>query len=316
MKSRRIFVTGGAGVIGRQLIPILEASGHSIIVGDLQTKPTEFAITTQYLKGDLNTLSESEFIGLKVDLVIHLAATFERTAETLDFWDDNFLNNIKLSHHILNLCMKSPSVTRLVFASSYLVYDSSQYLTNRPSQPFSLGRESKIAPRNLIGASKLYHEAELEYVNRFEDTGFDIAIVRIFRGYGLGSRDVISRWVRDALSGKEITVFDEDGMFDYVYCKDSALGIEKVALHTEFKGVLNLGTGTSNSVGAVVSILRAHFPDLRINRQGNRYPVESSQAETEHLASVLRWLPEFSLEQGIGEIISYERELFKNGGSN
>jgi carbamoyl-phosphate synthase large subunit len=59
--------------------------------------------------------------------VIHLAATFERSAESYEFWEENFRHNVRLSHHLMSLAKDAPSVKRVVFASSYLIYDPSLY---------------------------------------------------------------------------------------------------------------------------------------------------------------------------------------------
>ena len=41
--------------------------------------------------------------------------------ETYGFWDENFINNIKLSHHLMSLA-KERKFKRVIFASSYLIY--------------------------------------------------------------------------------------------------------------------------------------------------------------------------------------------------
>lgn len=310
MNIKRVFVTGGAGVIGRQLIPILEQAGHEIYVGDLLPRPSEFSKKIHYLQGDLNHLSVVDFVQLRIDIVIHLAATFERTEESLEFWEDNFHNNVSLNHHIITLCKAADSVKRFLFASSYLVYDSQQYLLPNSDEPFSLSSESRIAPRNLIGASKLYHEAELLYMSKFEEIEFEIVILRIFRGYGIGSRDVISRWVRDAIQGQKIRVFNESGKFDYIYSKDSAKGVYKLAMESHYQGVINFGTGLARSISDVIGILRNHFTSLVVESMENFYPVEASQADIKNLLSTLAWTPEYTLEHGISEIIDYELKRF------
>ena len=54
ISGKNIFVTGGAGVIGQQLVPMLLEAGHNVFVGDLKEKPSSFGSDVYYIKGDLN----------------------------------------------------------------------------------------------------------------------------------------------------------------------------------------------------------------------------------------------------------------------
>jgi carbamoyl-phosphate synthase large subunit len=303
----KVFVTGGAGVIGKQLIPMLKERGCEIFVGDLKPKPIEFGDEIDYRQGDLVTLTQAEFDEFAPDVMIHLAATFERSVESIEFYDDNFHNNLELSHRLMGLARESTTLSRVLYASSYLVYDSAQYLFDNPApEAISLNPERHLNPRNLIGMAKLAHEAELKYMAQFASTRFEIVIARIYRGYGLGSRDVISRWVRSLLAGEPISVFKDQGMFDYIYCKDSAEGVVRLALDTNYAGIVDLGTGKSKRVADVVSTLRAHFPNIEATFDDSDIQFEASQADTTQLQKILGWTPQYSVETAIPEIIGYE----------
>ena len=53
MSKKRIFVSGGAGVIGREIVPILLNKGYELMVGDLKDRPDIFEDNVKYLKMDL-----------------------------------------------------------------------------------------------------------------------------------------------------------------------------------------------------------------------------------------------------------------------
>jgi carbamoyl-phosphate synthase large subunit len=310
MKSaKRVFVTGGAGVIGKELIPRLLTRGATVLVGDLKPRPLCFPPEVQYRQGDLNDMSVSELKTFRPEIVFHLAATFERTAETISFWSENFQHNVRLSHHIMTLAQSSPSVERVVFASSYLVYDPAQYLFDAPTgQPVGLTEGSAIRPRNLIGMAKLAHEMELEFLSSFREITFSSASVRIFRGFGRGSRDVISRWIRSLLIGERITVFRPEGLFDYIYAADSAEGLLRIAEADSIVGPVNLGTGKAHRVADVIEILRQHFPSMPTVEQDSDIPFEASEARLERLTEHAHWRPKYLLPDAIAEIIRYERD--------
>ena len=93
MKGARIFISGGAGVIGRELVLKLNALEAIIMVGDLKPRPLDFPGEINYWHGDLNDITFLEINDFKPQIFIHLAATFERTQESKDFWGENFRHN-------------------------------------------------------------------------------------------------------------------------------------------------------------------------------------------------------------------------------
>ena len=104
-KNKKVFVSGGAGVIGSVLIEKLYKKRAIIFVGDLKPKPTNFHKKIIYWQGDLNYITKEEIEEFSPEIFFHLAATFERSLETYKFWEENFHNNVLLSHHLMD-CLK------------------------------------------------------------------------------------------------------------------------------------------------------------------------------------------------------------------
>lgn len=308
LSNKRIFVSGGAGVIGQELIKKLHKSNSILFVGDLKNRPSEFPPNIFYRRGDLNMLKFHEIEVFKPDIFIHLAATFERSVETYDFWEENFQNNINLSHHLLSLIMNLESIQKIIFASSYLVYDPNQYLYESPQAvPFSLTEHSNLHPRNLTGSAKLMHESELDFLSSFKSDQISVIIARIFRGYGKNSRDVISRWIRSLIKNEEIEVFNSQNIFDFIYSEDTAEALKKLAESSNANGIINLGSGRSRSIDDILAILKTHFPDMVHNKVDSSMKFEASQAVTDQLKSQINWLPQHTLEDAIPKIINFEK---------
>ncbi len=313
MKDKRIFVSGGAGVIGRSLVPKLVESGAIVMVGDLEQIPSDFPSEVVYRQGDLNTLSQEEIDFFNPEIFIHLAASFERSQETFGHWEENFKDNVSLSHHLIDLLKNSPNLKRVVNASSYLIYDKNLYMfKDAPNQPFKLKETDPINPRNLTGMSKLSHEIELDFLSNFKSEDFSSVSARIYRGYGTNSRDIISRWIRSLINNEEITIYNEDGAFDYMFSEDTALGLMKLA-ESNISGVINLGTGNSRKVKDVVRILADHFPDMKLKKiSGQDEFTEASEADTSLLEETLNWVPNSKLEDTIPLLIDFERNRKNN----
>ena len=300
-----ILVTGAAGVIGRELINLLKEAGANIRAVDFQEKPAAFG-NIDYFRCDLSHPDSQFLFRFEPNYVFHLAADFERSAENLLFWDTNFANNILASHYTLNQAVKCPALKKIIFASSYLIYDKKLY--NDTGGGNVLSEKSIINPRNICGVSKLQTERDIEFFYEKMNRRFSYACARIFRVYGQGSRDIISRWVRLALRSEELSVFDAKNSFDYIYAKDAALGLIKMAEIEEAKGIINLGTGVSASIGEVLELIRHLMPEVKSKNVKKSIFLESSCADVSKLKKKLGWIPQTRLEDGIKEIIAYEKK--------
>ncbi len=307
LKGKKVFVSGGAGVIGNSLVEKLLNAGARIFVGDLKPRPGNWPPDIRYRQGDLLHVTQSELWDFKPECFFHLAAAFERSTETYDFWEENDHHNVRLSHHLMTHLRDCPSLRKVVFASSYLVYDSELYSSDEPAERAVRLKESdRILPRNICGAAKLLHEMELRFLTSFSETNFEAVSARIFRSYGKTSRDVISRWIRMLLRGESIEVFKEEGLFDYISADEAAEGLLRLSA-PGMKGVVNLGNGNARRVREVIELLRSHFPEMRKRDSGSDIPYEASQADMTRCRQLTGWVPERQIEDVIPELIDFEK---------
>lgn len=310
LKNKKVIVTGGAGVIGRELIRRLVGAGAIVRCIDIAPKPKEFeGLDIEYSQRDLSYANTIDFLKFDPEIIFHLAAVFERTKEEVGFWDLNFQNEVMLNHNVFTAAKECKKLTKFIFASSYLIYDFSQYLFPKSQKnAFPLRENARMNPRNLCGATKLYAEKELEYLSRFDDLyGFKVVSARIFRVYGRGSGDVISRWVRAGLEGKSIEVFMGENRFDYIYAGDVAEALLGLSKKDNAEGVVNIGTGKSASIKDVVDALKGLIPSLAVKKSSEKGLFEASVAEVKKLRSYVSWKP-LDIKKGIKLVIAYEKE--------
>lgn len=311
--SKKVIVTGSTGVIGRELVKKLLKRGAVIRCFDIAPQPHFFLGKVEYCQRDLTTLNPVEFTTFSPDIIFHLAATFERTEEDPEFWEDNFENNIILSHKVIDAAKKCKKLKKFIFTSSYLNYSPDLYLKNRPQDNFIKLKETDlINTRNLCGAAKYYTEKELEFINKMYGHFISIS-ARIFRVYGRGSRDIISRWVRMALNGEELMVFQKENMFDYIFAGDVAEGLIKMAENVKENEIINLGTGTARKIEEVIKTLREQIPNKKIKEIENEEFFEASCADIAKLTELTEWKPKITLEEGIKKIIEYEKRTLDGG---
>jgi len=301
-------VTGGSGVIGRELIKKLIYLDANVRCFDKVQKPSYLPELVEYFRRDLSSLDPREFHEFKPEVIFHLAATFERTEESLSFWKKNFRDNVILTHKILDAAKECKHLERFLFASSYLVYSPNLYLYKKPpNNPTKLSEDDSINTRNLCGSAKYYSEKELEYLKKFRKFTFTHVSARIFRVYGPSSKDVISRWVRAGLKGEKIKVYGKENSFDFIFSSDVAEGLIKLA-KSNAKGVVNLGTGISNRIDDVIRNISRETPKIKIEEVKKRILYEASVADIAKLVKETNWSPEITLQEGIQILVKCERK--------
>lgn len=305
-KGKNVLVTGGSGVIGTHLIKKLVDRGANVRNLDFRKQAKELTeMGIEHFCLDMSNKDFQPLFRFEPDYVFHLAADFERSTETYNFWDSNFKNNVLASHNLMQQVTKYDSLQKIIFASSYLIYDKSLY--SNPSAPYKLTENDPIDPRNLCGLAKLQTETDLEFLSTFKD--FDVVSARIYRVYGEGSRDIISRWAKQILDGNPITVFSKNNKFDYIYAGDVAEGLLRLGSTKTSKKVYNLGTGVATSVANVVNIFKNKLKDnCQVEQTDDEICAEGSYACMKNFKKDLAWMPETSIEQGIQKIIDYERK--------
>ena len=308
-KNKRVFVSGGNGVIGNELIGKLHSAGANILAGDLKPQPRHWPRDIGYRQGDLNCMSKAELDDFAPEYFFHLAATFERSIETYDFWNENYHHNVCLSNYLMGLLKDSVCLKKVIYASSYLIYSPELYNFAEPAQKACRLKESDpICPRNLTGMAKLMHEMELNFLADFKGDKYKIVSARIFRSYGKGSRDIISRWIRALLKSDPIRIYRKEGIFDYIYAGEVAEGLVRLALNTKAEGIVNLGNDNARKVEEVLVILKRHFPKMQMTEALSEITYEASQANMDHFNALTGWKPCKQLEDVIPELITYEKQ--------
>lgn len=308
LRGQRVLVTGGAGVIARELLERLSVAGAEVLSVDRLPLPSDPPAGIDHLEADLAFADLAPIERFGPRYVFHLAATFERSVESPEFWEQNWNDNVVVTHRLAELAGRG-GIESFVFASSYLVYDPAQYSTaTAPSAAVALSEDARLGSRNLCGAAKLYGESEVRFVRDVRAAGFRAVFPRIFRVYGRGSRDVVSRWVRSALAGEAVDVYHPENRFDYIFSGDVAEGLLRMATSPRASGVINLGSGNARPVTAVIdAVERATGRGLAARIVDVDEPFEASCADVSRLQATLGWTPPTSLEAGVAWLVEHER---------
>jgi nucleoside-diphosphate-sugar epimerase len=310
LNGMRVLVTGGSGVIGKELLRQLVDRGADVLSADRVPLPQE---GFEKVRGRMIHLDSEDLAGLtdfQPQAIFHLAASFERSRETPEFFEENWRDNVVVTHRMANMSRHLKSLQLFVFASSYLVYSPSLYMFDAPrSSATSLREDDLKSPRNLCGAAKYYGEKEIDHIRDLFNPALRTVHARIYRVYGRGSNDVVSRWVRAMMAGEDIELYNGLNQFDYIHARTVAEGLVRMAEHPEATGPLSLGTGNARRVCDLLEILKETlgYDENRITDQGAVESFEASCADVKRLRETIGWAPGMQLEQGIRDIIEYEK---------
>jgi len=313
LNNNRILVTGGAGVIGLQLIKILYEKGAKILSIDRYPISDNKFKGIIHLQSDLSRCDLNDIRKFNPNIIFHLSASFERSKESPEFFNKNWQDNVLTSHRIINVAKSIPELRLFVFASSYLVYSPELYLSRYISKNgMYLKEEDLKEPRNITGAAKLYTEKEIDFIKEYFNSQLRTIYARIYRVYGCGSNDIISRWIRDILRGKSIKVYNRENRFDFIFSSDVAQGLVKLAESSIAEGAVNLGTGKARSINEVLEILYKNLPNLNIEDEKYNELYEASSADLSKLKLLVNWVPSLNIEDAIPIVIEYEQKELLN----
>ena len=311
LTGKRILVTGGSGVIGRELLHRLTALDAEIITVDRNPLPPGDWGKIAEVRKDIADDDIDELIQFRPEVIFHLAAAFERSKESPDFWKVNWHDNVCVNNRIADIMVQTSSVETYIFASSYLVHSEEQYFFQKsPEVARLLKEEDSKNPRNLCGAAKFYAEHEMHFIKGCIAPMTRMVMARIYRVYGKGSNDVVSRWVRSALNGESVDLYNKDNRFDYIYAGDVAEGLIRMADNESVSGAVNLGSGRARSVDELLTFVRERMSDaaLDVCDRGCVEEYEASCADVSRLLDLTGWRPTTNLEQGVDIILEWEQQ--------
>jgi nucleoside-diphosphate-sugar epimerase len=236
----KILVTGGCGYVGSVLVPKLLEAGHDILVVDIQwfgnflsEKPNLRVLKKQFNEIDLTDLEG-------IETVIHLANVANDPSVELNpvlSWEINVLHTTQL----LELCKRTQSVKKFMYASSGSVYGVK-------SEP-AVTEDLTLVPISAYNKTKM--SAERVCLSYKED--FDVYCIRPATVCGLSPRMrfdvVVNMFVLQAFKNGLITVLGGDQVRPNIHIEDMA----SVYLH--FLNSSNLESGCYNAGFENISVM-------------------------------------------------------------
>jgi nucleoside-diphosphate-sugar epimerase len=246
-KKQRILVTGSSGLIGSQLIPVLQTMGFETVGMDIR-------VSNDLDYGDI---CHGPDLMKKVEGctgVIHLAA-ISRVAVAHRNPELCMKTNFEASRNLATLA-KHAGAKWFVYASSREVYG---HVKSTPVTEYD-----GLKPVNVYGDAKLRSE---RYIEGLADESFNPSIIRFSNVFGVPNDHetrVIPAFIKAAYHGDDLNVEGGDNAFDFTFVDEvvRAVGllVEQLQQGQKFKP-MHFTTGHETSLNelaaAVISLFQS-----------------------------------------------------------
>jgi GDP-L-fucose synthase len=253
-RGRKVLVTGGTGLIGRQVVEILADAGARVTVVSLDDVIVHDR--AEHVRGDLTEFLFCREITRGVNDVFHIAGIGASVSAAESKIASHFVPTLMMNTNVLDAC-RINDVDRVVYTSSVgayalaEVFRESDYRIDSP-------------PMDFAGWAKRMAEAQVHaYRHQYGLTNF--AIVRPSNVYGPGDNFdptnalVIPSLMYRIFHGENPLVIWGDGsaVRDFVYSRDCAEGIIQALAYGTGGGFVNLGSGVPCSIRKLVETLKS-----------------------------------------------------------
>ena len=306
----KILVTGAAGFLGAHLAKALISRGHSVIgLDDLSTGALE---NLDGLHDDQFTFIEEDVRTARLPLadgIINLACPASPIHYQLDpvkTLETNVLGTLNV------LRSAKDSGARVLQASTSEVYGD-PLISPQPETYW--GNVNPIGIRSCYDEGKRASETLcFDYLRQYQ---VDARVIRIFNTYGpkmsVGDGRVVSNFVVQALSGKDITIYGEGQQTrSFCFVSDLVDGIYRILSSKEvIDAPINLGNPNEFSMMELAHTVlkltgsksKIVYKDLPLDDPRQRKPDITRAKE------VLKWAPKIELEQGVSQTIDYFKSV-------
>ena len=279
MKKTILF--GGSGFFG----PIILKKYPNIIsVG--RTKPPKDLINKHIHITNLNNLKKLDKINF--DKVIFLIGSSNHHIINKNInigIEYNFNPMIKIMEYL-----KNKKIKKFICFTTILLYKKK--FNRRVSE------KDEINPyeNNYIFSKHLLEEVVNFYKNKIPSI-----IVRLSNIYGYSKLirpDLVPTLMQKVFKKKKIYVWSDKPIRDFIFAEDAADAVVKL-LNSRFTGVINVGSGKSNSVKNLIGII-SKYSNKKIETLNKKVTGPYKfLTNINLLKKITKWVPKYTLEKGL-----------------
>ncbi len=294
--AKNVLVTGGSGLIGRQIIDLLAEAGARLRSVSLDHIIVNAKI--EHIVGDLANFNFCKEIARDMDYIFHLAGVQGTVQTSSSKLASHFVPTLMMNTNMIEAARLS-KVKKLVYTSSIGAYAEGSILRERDYKVESM-------PMSFAGWAKRMAELQIHsYKMQYGTETF--SIVRLSNIYGPGDNFnpetamVIPSLMCRIFAGEDPLVVWGDGSVirDFLYSRDAAEGIVLALHHGTAGGFINIGSGKGHCIRDILDALQSfiHFNYLFDPAKPSGAPVRVM--EITKAKDLLGFIPSTDLETGL-----------------
>lgn len=319
-RNKNVFVTGCTGLLGSWLVKDLidERANVTGLIRDWVPKSNLIlqgsVNKTNIVRGDVKDyfLLERALNEYEIDTVFHLAAqTIVSIANRNPL--STFETNLKGTWDVLEACRRTPTVKRVIVASSDKAYGEHEIL------PYT--EDAPLKGTHPYDVSKSC--ADLLAFTYYHTYNLPVCITRCGNFYGGGDLNfnrIVPGTIRSIIFN-ERPIIRSDGSFirDYIYIRDAVNAYLFLSKKMDELDIRGEAFNFSNEIQLTVLELTNEI--LRLMGREDLKPIILNEVKSEikhqYLSAAkarnkLGWKPKYTLEEGLIETIDWYKEFFKN----
>ena len=301
-KNQKVLVTGGAGMIGRQLVDLLLEKGANVTIADLN-EPNDLPENVNFVQANLLYFDQCQNICKEQDYVFNLVGIKCSPKVTMEQPADIMGPMMQFNTNMLEAAMQA-NVKWYLYTSTVGVYT--------PAEIFYEDEvwKGQPSPNDWYGGwAKRMGELQCEAYEKQHGKG-KCSIVRPANVYGpydnfdLKNAMVVPSLIRKAYENDTLEVWgDGSPIRDFIHAKDVARGMI-FAVENQITKPINLGSGNEVTIKEVAEIVANHF------NKSIQWSPEKPSGDAKRLFSMERansygFYPETSIEEGVKQTIEW-----------
>jgi nucleoside-diphosphate-sugar epimerase len=310
---RKILLVGGSGYVGTVITSHLLKKGYMVNVLDNFVYNNQFASELflgepnyKFFLGDLGNASDLKTASEGVTDVVLLGGLVGDPI-TKSYPDESKMINDEGVTTCINY-FNSKGLDKFILISTCsnygLIKDNEVADENFELNPLSLYAKAKVKAENTL-------------ISKKGTTDFTGVVLRFATAFGLSPRmrfDLsVSEFTKDLYFGEILKVFDEHTWRPYCHVRDFARLIE-IVLNAEknkvYFEIFNAGGDKNNCTKKmIVDEIVNNIPTARVEYGANGSDPRNYKVSFEKVRNNLNFIPEYSVKDGIKELVS----AFKNG---
>ncbi len=305
-KNKNALITGGTGMIGRELVNLLLEREANVRVVSLD-EPVGFPVDkVEFMKLDLTDYKNCVTACKGMDYVFHLAGIKGGTAMSVSKPLTFFIPMMQFNMNMMEAAFRE-NVDWYLYTSTYGVYHPSE-ISHEDDVWKTFPSEHDKFPGWVKRIGEMLAEGyEIQY------DWNKISIVRPANVYGKWDNFdpenamVIPALIRKADENDKLSVWgDGSAIRDFIHARDVARGMAHAVEH-KITEPINLGSGTGATIKEIAEIISSYF-DKDIEWDTTKPTGDVKRVLDTNRAKNYGFEPAISFEDGIKETIEWYKE--------